>query len=125
MLPQSQEENQINFNMQAEFETAIDESIFVLPDRDGKALMIFEMNEYDWWVDYHIEAAIVNYTKFKQEVAQLDLDEIEINAHALRHEEASKLKFGDDNITRTFAEQLDYEIKRGDKFPCFFASTEW
>lgn len=103
------------------------DNLFSLPDKDGNHLMIFAMNDYDWWADYGIEPAIVNYTKFQHEDVGLDHDEIEIKAHALSKDEANSLKFcdPDENATRTFAEKLKHEIDKGEKFPNFFASTEY
>lgn len=97
--------------------------LFSLPDKEGN-LMIFEMNDQDYWVDYNIESAIVNYIKFQREVAGLDDEELEINAHALTKEEANRFKFhdADERISRTFAEQLKVEIEKGEKFPNIFAT---
>jgi hypothetical protein len=91
---------------------------------------VFQLNEFDWWAGYDLESvksAFLYETGFDE--GQLD------NPHEVADLDMERLKFvdGDDPInadgtpggTRSFREQLDLMIARGEQFPCFFASTEY
>lgn len=92
-------------------------------------IKVFKLNDCDWWAGSDLDSVVAAYKEQTGEDAELD------NPHELNDAAMHKLKFvdGDDPINAdgtpggeiTFRDELDIMIRRGDSFPCFFASTEW
>ena len=88
---------------------------------------VYEMNEFDWWADFSPEEAKINYYN------HIDIhDDDESEPIELTIEQMSILKYTADVFDSSnkiqiisFQDQLDLMIKNGEKFPCFFASTEY
>ena len=94
---------------------------------DKKQIKIYKMNDIDWWVDYSEWEAKENYINWVCESVGVLRDEVDAHARELSNDELHHLKYYDgyDDQKRTFYEQLQIMINRKEKFPCFFASTEW
>jgi len=88
------------------------------------------MNDCDWWADFSLEEAKINYPRFTGMPTDEAWDE-EDNPSELTPEEMQKTMFSPDpydepNVPkRTFQEELDKNIKEGKTEPFFFASTEF
>jgi len=87
---------------------------------------VYEMNDCDWWADFSPDEAKKNYSEF------IDIDDGESEPVELTEEEMDRLTYATDDdypdgevSTITFKQQIEYMIKNGEKFPCFFASTEY
>lgn len=86
-------------------------------------MRIFSMNDCDWMAAQTLEEAKAAYLKDsyggKDEHAFDDPAEI-------TEKQYDGLMFRDDDgENRTFRQQLERMIERGDTFPAFFASTEY
>ena len=94
---------------------------------------VFEMNEYDWWVDFSKKEANENYKKWQLGVVGLSIEECnDDEARELTENEMTTLLYAADCdsphseiVKITFAEQLQRIIKKCEKLPCVFASTEY
>lgn len=94
-----------------------------------QTVKVFQLNDCDWWAGHDLESAIAS---FKEEM--MTTDDCLRDPHELSSEDMERLKFfdGDDPVNAdetpggilTFRAALDRLIKRGEKFPCFFATTE-
>ena len=87
---------------------------------------VYEMNDCDWWADFSLEEARKNYSDF------IEIEDDESEPVELTIEEMQELTYAKDCdypdskvFTITFKQQLEHMIKKGEKFPCFFASTEY
>ena len=83
-------------------------------------MKIFSMNDCEWMAAETLEEAKVAYLEQTGEDEDLLDDPGEI-----AESQYDKLMFRDDDGSRTFRQQLDLMIARGEKFPTFFASTEY
>lgn len=85
-------------------------------------IKVFRLTECDWWAGEDIESASDSF------VVQTGCD-VDEYARELTEHEMNSFVFMDElpdrGERRTFAEQLQRMIDRGDPFPCFFASTEY
>lgn len=80
---------------------------------DERKLKCYKMNDFDWWVDYSLEEAKINYKKD----SGLTDDEID-EAYELSDEELNQVFDNDDQTTlRQYLESFST--------PGFFASTEY
>ena len=89
-------------------------------------IKIFKMNESDWVAGEDIE----NCKKFLSKLVDIPEDEVIDEPYELSKEEIEKLIFIEDindknSVKRTFKEELELLIKKGEEFPCFFATKEW
>ena len=89
-------------------------------------IKIFKMNESDWVAGENIKKC----KKFLCNLVELPEDEVIDEPYELSKEEIEKLIFIEDindknSVKRTFKEELELLIKKGEEFPCFFAATEW
>jgi hypothetical protein len=98
------------------------------------SIKVFRMNDWDWWAGETESVTIAAYLEERDFFeGELPTDAVK-DPRELSDEEMETLKFvdGDDPInadgtpggTLTFRAALDQMISRGDKFPCYFASTE-
>ena len=98
---------------------------------------VFQLNEFDWWAGNDLESVKAAYLKEMgyEDSRLMDVRDAFDEPHEVSDLDMERLKFvdGDDPInadgapggTRTFREQLNLMIDRGEAFPCFFASTEY
>lgn len=88
-------------------------------------MKIFSMNDCDWMAGEDLESCKAAYVK----ITGMDANDEETfsDTYELSPEKMDKLKFNDveAGVTRTFREQLERMIAAGEKFPTFFASTEY
>jgi hypothetical protein len=96
-------------------------------------IKVFEVNDCDWVAAATLEDAMAFYAKecFAGNRAEAFPDGEEEVAE-VTDEAMNRLKFRDDEFhdddkatIRTFREELQRRIDAGDKFPQFFASTEY
>jgi hypothetical protein len=88
---------------------------------------VFRMNDCDWVAAPTLEEAKDWYQQtFRPTDDEADLfdgpsevDDTHMNGMLFRDED------GPETLTRTFREQLNLMIERGESFPAFFASTEY
>jgi len=80
---------------------------------------VYEMNDCDWWVDFSPEEARKNYSDF------VEGDDTDDPVELTEEDLSSLTFFSEESETITFKEQLECMIKKGEVFPCFFASTEY
>lgn len=81
---------------------------------------IFQLNDCDWWAAESLQDAKDDYIATVGDDYEFD------NPHELDEVTMDRLRFyEEDGSYRTFARELRRRIKSGQKFPCFFASTEW
>jgi hypothetical protein len=87
------------------------------------------MNDCDWVAAESPESAIAYYLDMisEKDTPENRAEYLEEPIVPLDAADMNKLRFNDtdENKVRSFREQLDLEIARGQKFPCFFASTEY
>jgi len=98
---------------------------------------VFQLNEFDWWAGFDLESVKAAYLKEMgyEDSRLMDVRDAFDDPHEVADLDMERLKFvdGDDPInadgtpggTRSFREQLDLMIAKGEQFPCFFASTEY
>lgn len=95
------------------------------------AIQVFEINDCEWWAGEgtpaDILAAYMLETGVSHEDATGDADQY---PRPLTNAEMDCLMYFDDEIrdlgtARTFRQQLAQMVKAGEKFPCFFATTEF
>ena len=84
------------------------------------------MNESDWVAGENIESC----KKFLCNLVDIPEDEVIDEPYELSEKEIEKLIFIEDindknSVKRTFKEELELLIKKGEEFPCFFATTEY
>ena len=89
-------------------------------------IKIFKMNDCEWVAGENLE----DCEKFLCKLVQLPEDEIIDDPYELSEEQKENLIFREDvydknSIKRTFKEELELLIKKGKKFPCLFATTEY
>lgn len=94
--------------------------VFILP---GKDLKVFKMNDCDWWMDYNLIDAIVNYSEFIMIPSEECTDDpYQLSIRGLRnHEFVSDDFFG---VKCSFLEELQRRQSISNE-PDFFASTEF
>ncbi len=87
------------------------------------SVKVFAMNDCDWWAAETLDEAKTAYldqTGMTEADGPFD-DPYELDAKAM-----DRLRFSDnDGAVRTFREQLERMLASGQKFPAFFASTEY
>ena len=92
------------------------------------AIKVFSMNDCDWVAAETLEEAKSWYKDFCSSSSDPD-EEVFDDPHEVSSEDMKKLKFNDEDgskpVTRTFQEQLDRIVDRGEPFPLFFASSEY
>ena len=91
-------------------------------------MKIFSMNDCDWMAAETLEEATAVY--LRDFGGGLDADEALDQPHEVSEAGMDRLRFHDDDAEtpedyRTFRQELQVRMARGDKFPCFFASTEY
>lgn len=97
-------------------------------------MKVFQIDECSWYAALTKDEAIAAYTNdmgiTRDEL--LSLDELAGCLHELDDREMSELVFNDIDCDLfpsggkcTFEEALEAMIKRGEKFPCPFASTQY
>ena len=89
-------------------------------------MKIYRMNDCDWCAGEDLESV----KKFYMKYCGLDEDEAFDGLRELTEEEMDRLIFYDNNCYkddshRTFREELQRLIDLNQKFPLFFASTEY
>lgn len=93
-------------------------------------MKIFKMNDYDWVAATTAEEA----TKYYESIVNADPEEeppVALTVDQLKAHRFLKDTPTDDNeeelaaSTWTFADELAERLANNEKFPCFFASTEW
>lgn len=87
-------------------------------------IKIFEVTEGDWIAAETVEQA----RECCQRVTGIGDDDC-ADAHELSDAELDTFEFADEpdnenSAKRTFREQLAYMIAQGEKFPCYFATSE-
>ena len=101
------------------------------PGRNGKGAMngqlvetlkVFAMNDCDWMAGGTLEECKAEY--LRKYTGEHDPEAFD-DPHEVPADRMAKMKFHDDGTVRTFAEQLQRMIHAGEKFPTFFASTEY
>jgi len=96
-----------------------------MPDEVLRPLKVFKMNDYEWWMAESIEEAKKQYAVYLKGV--VGDDEIENDPEELTDGDLERLNYVDDydqSISRSFKEELDRRIAKGDKGG-FFATTEY
>lgn len=85
---------------------------------------IFAMNDCDWVAAETLESAKAYY--MKEHSGGLPEDEAMEDPHQITEYEYDNRRFRakDSGDYRTFRQELIRQIKAGDDFPCFFATTE-
>ena len=91
-------------------------------------MTIYAMNDCDWMAGESLESVKTLY--LAENAGGLPEDEALDEPHELNDHEMDRLRFHDDDAEnpddyRTFRQELNRRIANGDKFPCFFASTEY
>ena len=90
-------------------------------------MKIFKLNDCEWVAGENLE----DCKKFLCNLTQSPEDEVIDDPYELSEEQKENLIFKEDNynkdssVKRTFKEELELLIKKGKKFPCFFATTEY
>ena len=92
-------------------------------------IKVFRLNDYEWWAGETLEEVKKNYTEITGVDGEEAFDE---PIEAMSAEALKSTKYHTDTkdkdgkaIVITFAEELENRIKSGQKFPCFFATTEF
>jgi len=97
-------------------------------------ITIFDMNDYDWWAGETKEEcmeAMQEFSGYAKEEMQEMIDSgypekvSSKQMDNLTYVDSDNFDESGECVKRTFREQLDFLIKEGTKFPCFFASTEY
>ena len=91
-------------------------------------MKVFAMNDRDWMAGESLESVTELY--LKEYADGLPKDEALDNPHELTEHQMDRFRFHDDDAEfyddcQTFQQRLNFMVRRGDKFPCFFASTEY
>lgn len=97
---------------------------------DEEIVKIFKLNDCDWYAAEDMESAI---QQIMFDTGNNREDCVDSSAHELTDDEMDRLQFMDDREIdeyaeeglRSFREQLEFMIERGDSFPCLFATTEF
>jgi hypothetical protein len=87
-------------------------------------MKVFQVSDCDWWMAETAEQARDSAVEcYGADLDDFPLDEID----ELSDDQMQSLKFydEDENVTRTFAEQLSRRIREGATKPEIFASTEY
>lgn len=88
------------------------------------SIKIFQMNDCDWMAGETLGGCIAEYAlNYDGHIDREEFEPCEVPDAKL-----DRLSFdydGEDSVDRTFRQQLQFMIERGDKFPTFFASTEF
>jgi len=92
-------------------------------------IKVFRLNDYEWWAGETLEEVKKNYTEITGVDGEEAFDEpIEVMSEkalkSTKYHTDTKDKDGK-KIVITFAEELEKQIKSKQKFPCFFATTEF
>ena len=87
---------------------------------------VFKLNDYEWWAGYDLDSIRVAY---KEETGvDPDSDEGFDNPQEISEDAMLRLQYCYDEYdlskTRSFREELDLMISKGQTFPCFFGGTE-
>lgn len=87
-------------------------------------IKVFAMNDCDWMAGETVEDCLREYKANYS--GDYDGDD-PLEPEELDDEEMNTLRFTNDEIDKkwSFREQLNWMIERGEKFPTFFASTEY
>jgi hypothetical protein len=89
---------------------------------EHRFMKVFAMNDFDWWAAETLEEAKLGYLKERgMEEADGPFDD----PHELDEEAMNHFQFNEDDGKRSFREQLERMVSSGQKFPAFFASTEY
>ena len=92
-------------------------------------MKVFAMNDCDWMAGEDLASVTALY--LKEYSGDLPADEALDESHELTRPQMDGLRFytdhgdGGDGSYQTFQQRLNFMVQRGDKFPCFFASTEY
>ena len=90
-------------------------------------MKVFAMNDCDWMAGESLESVTELY--LKEYAGGLPKDEACDNPHEVTEHQMDRLRFHDDAESpddyQTFQQRLNFMVRRGDKFPCFFATTEY
>lgn len=87
-------------------------------------MKIFQMNDCDWMAGEDLESVTADYLE-NYTGGQTAEEAFEDAPFELPDEALDRLRFREeDGVRRTFREQLAFLIEGGQRFPCFFASTE-
>jgi len=97
---------------------------------DEETVKIFKLNSCDWYAAKDMESAI---QQIMHDMGNTREDCVDSSAHELTDDEMDRLQFLDDRENyeaaedglRSAREQLALMIKRGDSFPCLFATMEF
>ena len=97
---------------------------------DEGIVKIFKLNDCDWYAAEDMESAI---QQIMHDTDNAREDCVDCSRHELTDEEMDSLQFMDDREidedaedgSRSFREQLELMVERGDSFPCLFATTEF
>lgn len=93
-------------------------------------LNVYRMNSCDWWADYSLEEAKINYLKFCGSSVNDAFDE-DNPPYQLILDEMNTLMFAPDpynepNVkVRSFFQELKKQVIEGNTKPFLFASTEY
>ena len=89
-------------------------------------MKVFAMNDCDWMAGETLESVKALY--MREYAGGLPEDEALDDPSEVNEHEMGRLRFHDSENCEddsTFQEELDRRIAAGEKFPCFFASTEY
>jgi len=90
-------------------------------------MKVFNVDEFEWYAGRNLEEV----EEFVKESRVSDgIDDEELDIIELTEVDLDKLKFYEDPVeeegeTITFRERLDFMIEQKEKFPCFFATSEF
>ena len=89
---------------------------------------VFAMNDRDWMAGESLESVTELY--LKEYAGGLPKDEALEDPCEVTEHQMARFRFHDDDAEfaddyQTFQQRLNFMVRRGDKFPCFFASTEY
>ncbi len=99
------------------------ENEIVIFEPPGKDLKVFKMNDCDWWMDYNLIDAIINYSEF----IMIPSEESTDDPYQLSKKSLNTLEFypDDDSVNKySFLEELQRRQSISAE-PGFFASTEY
>lgn len=84
---------------------------------------VFKLNDYEWYAGYDLESCI----KCAIKMTGMTEEEVVDDPFEETQESLDLLVFydEDDDEKRSFSEELELRIERGEKFPDFFAGTEY
>jgi hypothetical protein len=90
---------------------------------EDRRLRIYALNECEWWAGFDMESTIQAHLKN----CGLSREEAVDEPYELTEEQMDTTQFRDDETRepRTFRQQLDVMVERGESFPAFFATTEY